>query len=149
MAVMGAVVAQRTTSHLLDILPDALRARLPDGWLESMVPSGSPIDSTVPDLPGGAETAEGMSGYFATALGGALDDAFVVGGVVAALAIASALLLRGETSEVGHHPSMPALPAEYEEGAVPGCVRIGMHQPLTPTDPLLVPVSETSSLTWS
>ena len=97
-AVMGAVVAQRTSSHLLDILPEALRARLPDGWLESMVPSGSPLDSTVPDLPGGAETAESVSGYFTTALGGALDDAFVVGGVVAALAIASAVLLRGEVN---------------------------------------------------
>ncbi len=97
-AVMGAVVAQRTSSHLLDILPEALRARLPDGWLESMVPSGSPLDSTVPDLPGGAETAESVSGYFTTALGGALDDAFVVGGVVAALAIASAVSLRGEVN---------------------------------------------------
>ena len=35
-----------------------------------------------------------MSHYFTTALGGALDDAFVVGGVVAALAIACAMLLR-------------------------------------------------------
>lgn len=96
-ALMGAVVAQRASSRFLDILPETLRARLPDGWLESMAPAGSLLDSTVRELAGGAEAAESVSGYFTTALSGALDDAFVVGGVVAALAVVSALLLRAKT----------------------------------------------------
>ena len=94
-AVMGAVVAQRASSRFLDILPEPLRARLPDGWLESMAPAGSSLDSTLRDLSGGAETAESVSGYFTTALSGALDEAFVVGGVAAALAVVCALALRG------------------------------------------------------
>ena len=96
-AVMGAVVAQRASSRFLDILPEALRARLPDGWLESMASAESPLDAAVRDLPGGAEVAESVSGYFTTALSDALDDAFVLGGAVAALAIVGALLLRRET----------------------------------------------------
>jgi hypothetical protein len=56
-AVMGAVVAQRASSRSLDILAEALRARLPDGWPESMAP-GSPLDAAVRDVPGGAEMAE-------------------------------------------------------------------------------------------
>lgn len=95
-AVMGAVVAQRASSRFLDILPEPLRARLPDGWLDSMAPAGSPLNASGREMPGGVETAESVSGYFTTALSGALDDAFVVGGVAAALAVASAVLVRGE-----------------------------------------------------
>ena len=93
-AVMGAVVAQRTSSRFLDVLPESLRVQLPDGWMESMALAGAALDSTALELPGGAQTAESVRRYFTTALGGALDDAFVVGGVVAALAIVSALMLR-------------------------------------------------------
>ncbi len=102
-AVMGAVVAQRASSRFLDILPEALRARLPDGWLESMVQAGSLLDATVRELAGGAEIAESVSGYFTTALSAALDDAFVVGGVVAALAIACALLLPARSANTPLH----------------------------------------------
>ena len=97
-AVMAAVVAQGASSRFLDILPEALHARLPDEWRESMAPAGSPLDSTVRALPGGAETAESVSRYFTTALSGALDDAFVVGGVAAAFAVVCALLLRGKAA---------------------------------------------------
>lgn len=93
-AVMGAVVAQRTSSRFLDVLPESLRVQLPDGWMESMALAGAALDSTSRELPGGAQTADSVRRYFTTALGGALDDAFVVGGLVAALAIAIALLLR-------------------------------------------------------
>ena len=93
-AVMGAVVAQRTSSRFLDVIPESLRVQLPDGWTESMALAGAALDSTLRGLPGGAQTADSVRRYFTTALGGALDDAFVVGGLVAALAIAAALLLR-------------------------------------------------------
>ena len=59
-----------------------------------MALAGAALDSTALELPGVAQTAAGVSQYFTMALGGALDDAFVVGGVVASLAIVSALMLR-------------------------------------------------------
>ncbi|MDE0056259.1 MAG: MFS transporter [Gammaproteobacteria bacterium] len=44
-AVMGAVVAQRTSSRFLDALPESLRVQLPDGWMESMALAGAALDS--------------------------------------------------------------------------------------------------------
>ena len=89
-AIMGAVVAQRTKSRLSDLLPETSRAQLPEGWLESATGAGVRIVSGASE---GTGLVDAVADYFTQALAGALGDAFALAAAVAALALVATLFL--------------------------------------------------------
>ena len=89
-AIMGAVVAQRTKSRLSDLLPETSRAQLPEGWLESATGAGVRIVSGASE---GTGLVDAVADHFAQALTGALGDAFALAAAVAVLSLVATLFL--------------------------------------------------------
>ena len=93
-AIMGAVVAQRTKSRLNDLLPETSRAQLPEGWIESATGAGVHIVAGASE---GTGLADAVADHFTQALSGALGDAFALAAAVAALSLVATLFLPRRT----------------------------------------------------
>ncbi|MDE0123235.1 MAG: MDR family MFS transporter [Bryobacterales bacterium] len=102
-AIMGAVVAQRTRSRLGDLLPKTSGAQLPEGWFESAMGAGTPI---VSGPSAGTGLADAVADHFTHALAGALGEAFALAAAVAGLSLAATLFLP-RRSKPPHSVSLP------------------------------------------
>ena len=101
-ALLGAMMARRTSDRLAEVVPARVRELLPEGWLDLanatrllVDPSASATLSERLSASGssGAELAQEVAGYAGTALGGALSDTFLLGAAVASVSVAVAFFM--------------------------------------------------------
>ncbi len=101
-ALLGAMMARRTSDRLAEVVPARVRELLPEGWLDLanatrllVDPSASATLSKRLSASGssGAELAQEVAGYAGTALGGALSDTFLLGAAVASVSVVVAFFM--------------------------------------------------------
>lgn len=101
-ALLGAMMARRTSDRLAEVVPARVRELLPEGWLDLanatrllVDPSASATLSERLSASGssGAELAQEVAGYAGTALGGALSDTFLLGAAVASVSVVVAFFM--------------------------------------------------------